>query len=120
MNDNQMVSVICSATDENGKIVDREVNVTLCAISSEEIGEGIIETGYQMSLFDAVEGGIEISSEMREIDTAAASENILIATLAVNWGGVSSFEELNILEQKESKLHIIDNEQMFIVDFPRY
>lgn len=120
MEDTQLVSVTCSATGADGNSVDREVNVTVTALSS-SFSDGYYEIEYQMVLFDAVEGGIEIAPASRELSTAANAENILTATVTVNCGGVGQFKEWNVTEPNlEPVLHSLNGKQEFSVQFPRY
>jgi len=124
MQDAQLVSVVCSATDDSGQLVDREVNVTVTAISSADVAGGDVrETTYQLVLFDAVEGGIEIAPASRELSTASNSSHILTATVTVNAGAVRQFEELNVLEGGTVDHHteeVNSGEEAFVVEFPRY
>ena len=120
LKDARLVGVVCSATGEEGHAVDREIDVTLTAIDTSNLGNGVYETEYQLVLFDAVEGGIEISPAVRKLSNAASPENLLTATVRVNCGRVTEFKEHNILESGNVESKDITDGQIFEVHLPRY
>ena len=98
-------------------------HTTLTAVKSgtEMIsGRIIYETTYQLVIFDAVEGGIEIDPVTRNLPFAASQENILLATVSINVGGVRDFTEWNVLEAENEEEHGVGDSQVFHVSVPRY
>jgi len=124
MEDAQLVSVVCSATDTDGNPVDREVNVAVSAIASTEVqdnGKTLHDIEYQLVLFDAAEGGIEIAPASRELSTASNADNILTATVTVNCGAVGEFKEWNVAEPtNDVTTGPLNTKQEFVAQFPRY
>ena len=125
MDDAQFVSAVCSAT-EDGKVVDREVNVSITAISSttyEVEGSVIYETLYNLCLFDAEEGGIEIAPASRELSTASEQDKLITAEITINYGKVveNSFKKYEAYDGEVTKTVVEDEgNQTFTVQFPRY